>query len=216
MIKIENTEVFGFEAAIRGMRNPKNSWSKSDSFWENIEDPQTMNTAKFQFHLGEADFDLMKRLASAGDDHGKFMRMIDVTFDVVAPTFYWAELDTYKVATVRNSCSKMHTIHIKEFEPSDFSHEGCDEVDYASDAFLGVIKVCEHLRQDFNRTHEKKYWRALIELLPEGFNLRATMHVNYAMLKNVYHSRKGHKVFEWHDFCKWIESLPYSELITNK
>lgn len=216
MIKIENTDVYGFEAAIRGMRNPKNSWSKSDSYWEHIENPQTMNTAKFQFHLGEDDFELMKKLAAAGNDHGKFMRMIGVFCDISAPTFWWAEMDTYKVGTVRNSCSKMHTIHIKPFEEDDFSHEGCNEVDYADKAFVAVIKACEHLRQDFNKTQDKKYWRALIELLPEGFNLRATMQFNYAVLKNMYHARKNHKLDEWHDFCYWIKGLPYSELITGK
>jgi len=198
MIKIENTEVYGWEAAIRGMRNPMNSWDKSDSVFGDV-----------FFTLGENDLKLMHSLAKAGTDHSKFLRMINVTVDLCAPTFWWAEFDTYKVATVRNSCSKMHKIHVKPFDISDFTHEGCVEVGYAYHALLAVIKVCEQLRQDFNRTQDKKYWRALIELLPEGYNLKATVQMPYAVLNNMYWGRHLHKLTEWRTFCKWIEELPY-------
>jgi hypothetical protein len=201
MIKITDTEVFGWKAAIRGMRNPKDSWSLSDSKFNPLQ-------------LGEADLKLMKNLVKAGSDHAKFMRMIHVQYDVVAPVFWWAEKDTYKVATVRNSCSKMHKIHVHPFSISDFTHEGCSKIDYAYEALLQTINVCERLRQDFNRTQDKRYWRALIELLPEGYNMRATFDTNYATLRNMYHARKNHKLDEWRTFCKWIESLPHSDLIT--
>ena len=197
MIKIEKTEVYGWEAAIRGMRNPMNSWDKSDScFGDN-------------FVIGKDDLRLMRNLSKAGSDHSKYLRMINVTCDITAPTFWWAEYDTYKVGTVRNSCSKMHKIHVKPFTIEDFSHEGCNEVDYAYGTLLAIIDTCERLRQDFNRTQEKKYWRALIEILPEGYNLRATVQSNYAVEKNKYHGRYNHKVDEWHEYCKWCETLPY-------
>ena len=418
MIKIENTEVFGFDAAIRGMRNPKNSWAKSDSFWEHIENPQTMNTAKFQFHLGEADFDLMKRLASACNDHGKFMRMINVTCDITAPTFWVAELDTYKVGTVRNSCSLQHKGASKPFTIRDFTvpeevyeildpiknkrdhkltYLACEAEDYkiysvgdreykifrngkivscayereheadnrtrkfaerevipsqtahgyyeinlggrkynerwllhrlvakvwlgdsfglevnhidgnkgnnsvenlewvthsenekhkhlnnldgrtlhtnyiawknatkfsseikrsvlndyekgmrqkdlsekykisqstistiirkdfSENSFLFEYAQCwerllsclNSLREMYLTTGDYDYFRAMREFLPMGYNYRFTWAANYQVLKNIYHSRKNHPLVEWHDFCKWIESLPYSELITNK
>ena len=205
MIKIENTDVYGFEAAIRGTRNPWNSWDKSDSVilpTENIID------------VGKNDHALMKKLVSAGTDHSKFMRMINVTCDITAPMFWWSEYDTYKVGTVRNSCSKMHTIHIKPFDIDDFTHEGCDKIPAAIDTLMYVVGECEHLRKLYNDTEQKKYWRAIIELLPESFNMRATVQLNYAVLRNMYHSRKNHPLDEWRDFCRWIETLPYSELIT--
>jgi len=214
MITIENVEITGWAAAIRGMRNPKNSWDKSDSFHTHIEDPETMETATYEFFMGENDLKLAKTLANAGSDHGKFLRMITVTMDITCMQPWWYEFDTYKVGTVRDSCSKMHKIHVKPFELSDFSHEGCDQVDAAFDALLNVINACEKLRKAFNRTGEKKYWRALIELLPEGYNMRATVQLNYAVLKAMYHARKHHKLDEWHVFCDWVETLPYSELIT--
>lgn len=205
MIKLKNTDVYGFEAAIRGMRNPWNSWDKSDSVilpTENIID------------VGKNDHALMKKLVSAGTDHSKFMRMVNVTCDITAPMFWWSEYDTYKVGTVRNSCSKMHTIHIKPFDIDDFTHEGCDKIPAAIDTLMYVVGECEHLRKLYNDTEQKKYWRAIIELLPESFNMRATVQLNYAVLRNMYHSRKNHRLDEWRDFCRWIESLPYSELIT--
>ena len=202
MIKLKNTDVYGFEAAIRGMRNPWNSWDKSDSVilpTENIID------------VGKNDLDLMKRLVKAGTDHRKFMRMITVYVDVTAPLYWWAEYDTYKVGTVRNSCSKMHKIHIKPFVLDDFSHEGCDEITLAKDAMRYVIFVCEGLRELFNTTQEKKYWRAIIELLPESYNQKATLMLNYEVLANIYHSRKSHKLDCWRTFCEWIETLPYAK-----
>lgn len=207
MIKIENTDVYGFEAAIRGMRNPWNSWEKSDS----------VLNAGFGCNgviVGENDLFLMKKLVSAGTDHSKFMRMINVTCDITAPMFWWSEHDTYKVATVRNSCSKMHTIHIKPFDIDDFTHDGCDKIPAAIDALKYVVGECEHLRKLYNDTKMEKYWRAIIELLPESFNMRATIQMNYAVLRNMYHARKNHKLDEWREFCRLIESLPYSELIT--
>lgn len=210
MIQIEATDVYGFEAAIRGMRNPKNSWDKSDSWYVELEDWSKSDTGEtFEYVIGPNDLKLMKTLSKAGPDHGKFLRMINVTCDITSMQPWWSEFDTYKVGTVRDSCSKMHKIHVKPFELEDFSHEGCLEVDYAYDALLSVIETCEKLRQDFNHTHEKKYWRALIELLPEGFNMRATVQFNYQVLKAMYNARKNHKLFEWHHFCAWCESLPY-------
>ena len=214
MIKLKNTDVYGFEAAIRGMRNPWNSWDKSDSYSTYIEDEHTLQRAPFEFFVGENDLTLMKKLVSAGTDHSKFMRMINVTCDITAPMFWWSEYDTYKVGTVRNSCSKMHTIHIKPFDIDDFTHEGCDKIPAAIDTLMYVVGECEHLRKLYNDTEQKKYWRAIIELLPESFNMRATVQLNYAVLRNMYHARKNHPLDEWHDFCRWIESLPYSELIT--
>lgn len=214
MIKIENTNVYGFEAAIRGMRNSWNSWEKSDSYSTYIEDEHTLQRAPFEFFVGENDLTLMKKLVSAGTDHSKFMRMINVTCDITAPMFWWSEYDTYKVGTVRNSCSKMHTIHIKPFDIDDFTHEGCDKIPAAIDTLMYVVGECEHLRKLYNYTEQKKYWRAIIELLPESFNMRATVQLNYAVLRNMYHARKNHPLDEWHDFCRWVESLPYSELIT--
>lgn len=201
MIKIENTHVDNIVRAVYSARNAMNSWDKSDSDW---------NTDS----LGENDLKLAKSLSKAGSDHGKFLRMITVTVDITAMQPWWAEFDTYKVGTVRNSCSKMHKIHVKPFELSDFTHEGCYKVDYAYGALLSVIETCERLRQDFNRTKDKKYWRALIELLPEGYRMRATVQLNYQVLKSMYFARRNHKLDEWHTLCDWIESLPYSELIT--
>ena len=207
MIKLKNTDVYGFEAAIRGMRNPWNSWDKSDSF----ELPPEDDGAPW---IGKNDLALMKNLVAAGTDHSKFMRMINVTCDITAPMFWWSEYDTYKVGTVRNSCSKMHTIHIKPFNIDDFTHEGCDKIPAAIDTLMYVVGECEHLRKLYNDTEQKKYWRAIIELLPESFNMRATVQLNYAVLQNIYHSRRNHRLDEWRDFCRWIETLPYSELIT--
>lgn len=212
MIRVENTEVYGWEAAIRGMRNPKNSWDLSDTNWEKYYSsyPHDINRC-----LGGKDLKLMKILSNAGTDHGKFMRYINVTCDITCNHTWWAEFDTYKVSTVRNSCSKMHKIHVKSFEPDDFSHEGIDEVGgFVQVHFEKTLNILEKLRIKFNETQEKKYWRAMIELLPMGYNIKATIQFNYAVLRNMYHARKNHKMFEWIDFCQWIERLPYaSELI---
>ena len=215
MIKIENTEVFGWESAVRGMRNPMNSWDKSDSFRHELVD---------EFQVGYKDLDLMKKLVKSGTDHSKFMRMINVTCDITAPLYYWKEMDTYKVGTVRNSCSTMHKIAAKEFELDDFSHEHLK--DYFKDnlgtvckadsmqVLIVVINCLNYMRERYLYTKDKTYWWQMIQLLPSSYNQRATVQLNYAVLRNIYHSRKNHKLDEWHDFCHWIESLPYSELIT--
>lgn len=202
MIKIENVEVYGFEHAVRGMRNPKNSWDKSDSYFD-----------EFTMGLGEKDLQLAETLSKAGTDHGKFLRMITVWCDITASQTFWAEFDTYKVGTVKDSCSKMHTIHIKPFDIDDFDHEGIDDCGFTT-IFKDYLHILEYLRLEFNMTGEKKYWRALIEMLPMGFHLKATVSFNYAVLRNMYHARQNHKLDEWKEFCKWVESLSYSELIT--
>lgn len=236
MLKIENVEIAGWEAAIRGMRNPKNSWDRSDSqFGPNVgydagcyyrscndcahdgEDTCLPEYTKFRdVEIGLNDHKLMMNLAKGGPVHAKYRRMITVWFDVTAPMFWWKEFDTYKVGTVRNSCSTMHKIHVKPFDIEDFSHEGCDEVMFAKSALLGLIETLEHLRVAFNNTQEKRFWRALIELLPSNYNMKATISLNYEVLHHIYFDRKGHKVDEWHTFCDWIESLPYSEIMTQK
>ena len=212
MIKIENTEVYGFKAAIRGMRNPMNSWSRSDSNCKTI----IRDNGKYvEDFIGDNDLKLMRQLAKSGPVHAKYRRMITVTCDITAPMFWWAEFDTYKVGTVRNSCSKMHKIHSQELLNEDFSCEGCREIgSWATLCFVTVQNTCNKLRQKYNETKEKKYWRALIELLPESYNQRATVQLNYEVLANMYKSRKDHKLDEWHMFCEWVESLPYSEIIT--
>ncbi len=225
MIKIKHTDVYGFEAAIRGMRNPWNSWEKSDSYSTYIEDEHTLQRAPFEFFVGENDLALMKKLVSAGTDHSKFMRMINVTCDITAPMYWWKEFDTYKVGTVRNSCSTMHTITEKEFTLNDFSHEHLIDTDREIHSKLlrlipvttvleSVICELNYNREKYLETKDKLYWWQIIQLLPSSYNQRATVQLNYAVLRNMYHARKNHPLVEWHDFCRWIESLPYSELIT--
>ena len=207
MIKIENVEVYGWEAAIRGMRNPMNSWDKSDTDWSYM---FTFN----QLLIGKNDLALMKKLAAAGSDHRKFMRMINVTCDITAPMYWWKEFDTYKVGTVRNSCSTMHKIAAKEFTLDDFSHE------HLCDNSIKVLeKVLETLnleRENYLSSKDKWCWHQMIQLLPSSYNQRATVQLNYEVLANMYHARKNHRLDEWIDFCKWIETLPYSELITGE
>jgi hypothetical protein len=218
-IKIENTVTPScdqWEAIIRGMRNPKNSWHLSDSYATYIENPETGNVADFEYFIGENDQKLMETLAKGGPVHAKYRRMIPVFVDVTAPIFWWKEFDTYKIGSVRNSCSTMHKIHVKEFSIDDFSHEGCDEVLSAKAALETLLVTLEYLRIKFNETGEKRYWRALIELLPEGFNMRSTLFLNYEVLVGIYRWRKDHKLDEWHTFCDWIRDLPYSELITGE
>ena len=222
MIKIENTDVYGFEAAIRGMRNPWNSWKKSDSEFEvdcvtcdnplypDYESCPVANNSDKSL-IGTADLALMKKLVSAGTDHSKFMRMINVTCDITAPLYWWKEFDTYKVGTVRNSCSTMHTITDKEFTLDDFSHEHLNEG--SLDILDRTIYHLNAYREEFLRTKDKDEWWQIIQLLPSSYNQRATVQLNYAVLRNMYHSRKNHKLDEWREFCRWIESLPYSELI---
>ena len=212
MIKLKNTDVYGFEAAIRGMRNPWNSWEKSDSYSTYIENAHTLQRAPFEFFVGENDLTLMKKLVSAGTDHSKFMRMINVTCDITAPLYWWKEFDTYKVGTVRNSCSTMHTITAKEFELKDFSHEHLNEG--SLDVLGRTIFHLNAYREEFSRTKDIDDWRQIIQLLPSSYNQRATVQLNYSVLRNMYHARKNHPLDEWRDFCRWIETLPYSELIT--
>lgn len=203
MIKIENAEVYGFEAAIRGMRNPMNSWEKSDSYHKGD-----------AFVLGKNDLALMKSLVKAGSDHSKFMRMINVTMDITAPLYWWKEFDTYKVGTVRNSCSTMHKIHAKEFTLDDFSHEKLN--DFAIEDCLEVVIQFLNTARDMFIDHDgksKAAWWQMIQLLPSSYNQRATVQLNYAVLRNMYKSRKDHKLDEWHTFCEWVESLPYSDII---
>ena len=212
MIKIEKTEVYGFKAAIRGMRNPMNSWDRSDSDCKTI----IRDNGKYvEDFTGDNDLKLMRQLAKSGSVHAKYRRMITVTCDITAPMFWWAEFDTYKVGTVRNSCSKMHKIHSEELLNEDFSCEGCREIgSWATLCFVTVQNTCNKLREKYNETKEKKYWRALIELLPESYNQRATVQLNYEVLAGMYYWRKDHKLDEWHTFCEWVESLPYAEIIT--
>ena len=220
MIKITNAEVFGWDAAIRGMRNPMNSWDRSDSFLCNVECdecPERGNHCQghnyLDYVVGDNDLTLMKKLVKAGSDHAKFMRMINVTMDVTAPLYWWSEYDTYKVGTVANSCSKMHKLASKEFTLDDFSHEHLND-DVIEKPFKDVINCLNFFRDLYNQNHDKDDWWQMIQLLPSSYNQRRTIQLNYAVLRNMYHARRNHKLDEWHDFCSWVESLPYAELIT--
>ena len=244
MIKFENYEVLGWEHAIRGMRNPMNSWDKSDSFWCLEKTNMTLDDINSEcgkcpkrencnildrephYIIGANDHDLMMRLRNAGTDHRKFMRMIIVYVDVTAPMYWWKEFDTYKVGTVRNSCSTMHKIHEKEFTLEDFSCEhlfdkyGDSSMNlnyagkYPKAVLIDLIHVLNNFRWWYNETKDKKYWYQMIQLLPSSYNQRATLMLNYEVLANIYKSRKNHKLDEWREFCTWIEGLPYSEIIT--
>lgn len=199
MIKIENAEVLGWEHAIRGMRNSHNSWSMSDSEWLDR-----------HYLVGEKDLRLMKRLSNAGTDHAKFMRMITVYCDIVAPLYWWKEFDTYKVGTVANSCSTMHKIHDNEFTTDDFSRGHL--FNYATVMhFRDTITLLNTLRMRFLDTRNKDYWYAMIQLLPSSYNQRRTVMLNYQVLKNMYHARKNHKLDEWRGFCNWISTLPFAK-----
>lgn len=219
MIKLEHVVLASpeqMEFIIEGMRNPLNSWNKSDSSCGQVTRETNVQWSGDYF-IGTNDANLMQRLAKAGTDHRKFMRMMPVYVRITAGHTWWAEFDTYKVGTVRNSCSKMHKIHIMGFELDSFDHEGIDEVgEVAVKTFDTVRATLTWLAKMFNETKEKKYWRAIIELLPMGFHLTANVMLNYEVLANIYHSRKNHKLDEWREFCKWIEALPYSELITGE
>ena len=210
MIKIENAEVYGFSAAIRGMRNPMNSWEKSDSYHKGD-----------AFVLGKNDLALMKSLVKAGSDHSKFMRMITVTCDITAPLYFYKEWDTYKVGTVRNSCSTMNKISEKEFMLEDFSCEHLidtcllESVINELNIYRGIYNNYDKQTDNYKKEFSKKdIWWQMIQLLPSSYNQRATIQLNYAVLRNMYKSRKEHKLDEWHALCEWIESLPYSEIIT--
>ena len=225
MINIEHIETYGWEAAIRGMRNPLNSWDKSDSFPAvNCEkcgriEREGMCTAKGRdctgfecFYVGNADLKLMQTLIKAGPDHGKFMRMIGISMDITAPLYWWKEYDTYKVGTTANSCSTMHKIHAKEFTLDDFSHEHL--VGKSVVALKSVIEAMNHERDCYLATKDKDCWWQMIQLLPSSYNQRRTVTLNYAVARNQYHARKAHKLSEWVDYCKVLEGLPYAELIT--
>lgn len=226
MLKIENTEVVGWEAAVRGMRNPMNSWKKSDSEQKYYFDEcEGADKGIYRYTIGPNDFDLMTRLRNSGTDHRKFMRMIVVYLDITAPLYWWKEFDTYKVGTVANSCSTMHKIADKEFTVDDFSHEklinsACMEIQEQHirispiQALATTIECLNSYRDLYLQTKDKKYWWQMIQLLPSSYNQRRTVMLNYEVLANIYKSRRNHKLDEWHTFCDWIESLPYSELIT--
>lgn len=230
MLKIENTEVMGWEHAIRGMRNPKNSWEKTDSYpavdcgkcgkieREDICKKEDRDCTGFEcFEVGPNDLKLMTTLRNAGTDHRKFMRMITVYLDITAPLYWWKEFDTYKVGTVANSCSTMHKIAAKEFTLEDFSHEHLQEDSVA--VLETVIHTLNVHRDWFNNKvldDPKIDWWQMIQLLPSSYNQKRTVMLNYEVLANIYKSRRNHKLDEWHTFCDWIESLPYSELITGE
>lgn len=229
MLKIENVEITGWEHSIRGMRNPKNSWERSDSLFckrgdcISCEMSADCGATQLDYDIGENDLDLATRLSNAGPVHRKFMRMITVYLDITAPLYWWKEFDTYKVGTVANSCSTMHKIHAKEFTLDDFSHEhllGYDELNWGDTAPLAtlycVINALNVYRQKYLETKDKKYWWQMIQLLPSSYNQKRTVMLNYEVLANIYEWRRDHKLDEWHTLCDWIESLPYSELIIGK
>lgn len=213
MLKISNFEVMGWEHAIRGMRNPMNSWEKSDSEVSVCECEHWPHDIKKSFAcLGSNDHDLMMQLRKAGTDHRKFMRMIVVYVDITAPLYWWKEFDTYKVGTVANSCSTMHKISAKEFTLEDFSCEHLSEPSLKN--LRSVIKCMNDYREEFLKDKDKHNWWQMIQLLPSSYNQKRTVMLNYEVLANIYKSRRNHKLDEWHTFCDWIEELPYSELIT--
>lgn len=233
MIKIEHIYTCNWEAAIRGMRNPLESWPKSDSgcgcYPDNFGpfsrrccectfDPAYCGMSNDHYILGPNDLKLAKQLATAGSDHGKFLRQIIFSCDITAPMYWWKEMDTYKVGTVRNSCSTMHKIMSKEFNMSDFS---VDHMNVSAEAHmhetineLNVLRYA-YINECYTEEHKKKIWYSLIQLLPSSYNQRSTWTANYEVLRNTY-TRKNHKLDEWHVFCDMIEKLPYSELITEE
>ncbi len=252
MIKIEKTEVVGWEHAIRGMRNAMNSWEKSDSTfskhicsntvcWTDIslnelppcnipEEVHVDNWTGLFYNIGPNDHELMMKLRNAGTDHRKFMRMIVVYLDITAPLYWWKEFDTYKVGTVANSCSTMHKIHAKEFTLDDFSHEHLTphSLIVLQDIIINLnqyrmwyidkddkrIDIDTEMSDECYTKYKKDLWWQMIQLLPSSYNQKRTVMLSYEVLANIYKSRKNHKLDEWRDLCKWIESLPYSELIT--
>ena len=223
MIKLERTDVMNFENAIRGMRNPMNSWDKSDSGvcdgdysmeycvkcpFQN--DDRCYDVGDGEFIIGSNDLSLAKRLCKAGSDHRKFLRQIFVSVDITAPLYFWKEYDTYKVGTTANSTSTMHKIHAKEFEIGDFS---CERMLPSTKQllWLSIIPELNDLRDNFNKTKDKDVWYAMIQLLPSSYNQMRTCTMTYENLRNIYHARKKHKLDEWHTLCEWIETLPYAQ-----
>lgn len=207
MIKIESVQLFGWDAAIRGMRNPKNSWSNSDTNWLRY---YGMNNPMCDDFIGENDLNLMKTLSKAGTDHGKFLRMIHVQVDVTAPLYWWKEADQYKVGTVTDSCSTMHKIHAKEFTLDDFSCEHLYD-DVIDSPFKTIVDCLNFFRGLYLQHEDKEDWWQMIQLLPSSYNQKRTWDLNYAVLKAIYHARKDHKLDEWRQLCKWIETLPYAD-----
>ena len=229
MLKIEHTEVTGWEHAIRGMRNPMNSWERSDSGYchrdflrdckKCVHGPYLETCWRKGYDIGPNDLDLMRRLRNAGTDHRKFMRMIVVYVDILAPLYWWKEFDTYKIGTVANSCSTMHKIAAKEFTLEDFSHEHL--IVASLNSLKRTIEDLNACREGYfderiknNPEWRKEVWWQMIQLLPSSYNQRRTVMLNYEVLANIYNSRRNHKLDEWVEFCKWIETLPYSEIIT--
>lgn len=212
MIKVEKFKVYGLEDAVEGMRYPLLSNNQSDSFYDFSDSFDRTRCDDSCYCLGEKDLDLAKRLAKGGSDHAKYRRFIVVYLDLVAPLYWWKQFDTYKVGTVANSTSTMHKIQHKEFELDDFSHEHLDKFCIAT--LSQTIRALNSNRHNFIQSGEKEYWWNMIQLLPSSYNQLRKIELNYEVLHKMYHSRKNHKLDEWHDFCSWIETLPYSELIT--
>ena len=225
MLKIENFEVLGWEHAIRGMRNPMNSWEKSDSNFFDDSEGHACNICQGRgsmslIEMGHNDHNLMMNLRNAGTDHRKFMRMITVYLDITAPLYWWKEFDTYKVGTVANSCSTMHKIHAKEFTLEDFSceHLTVESITFGLEPVIDILNKNRELYIQWENAGEEKknLWWQMIQLLPSSYNQKRTVMLNYEVLANIYKSRRNHKLDEWHTLCDWIEELPYSELITGK
>lgn len=237
MLKVENIVTYGWEAAIRGMRNPMNSWEKSDSCYsidkldENYTFIEKTTDGLFSFYIGPNDKKLMLDLCKGGPVHAKFRRMLTITMDITAPLYWWKEFDTYKVGTVANSCSTMHKIHDKEFELSDFSFEHFDDLEnpnttlFEDDKYFridsewladAIISTLNKARRLFLETKDKKYWWQMIQLLPSSYNQKRTVQLNYEVAHNIYISRKDHKLDEWHTLCDVLKELPMSELITGE
>lgn len=232
MITIKNTEVFGWEAAIRGCRNPMNSWDRADSYYTYIENPETGNRAKFEFFMGNNDHELAMRLAKSGSTHAKYRRMIVVYADITAPLYWWKEFDTYRMGVEKNSCSTMHKIQAKEFTPEDFSREHLMTVeDYHDDlptpkeneirivgdfnlALEATVHALNDARELYLETKDKRFWWQMIQLLPSSYNQKRTVMMSYEALSSMYRDRKDHKLDEWREFCAWVKNLPYSEIIT--
>lgn len=215
MLTIEHAQLFGLQAAFRGMRNPFDSWEKSDSTFSLV----TGGSGVQMIDIGPADLKLATTLANSGPDDGKFLRMLHVQLDVTAPLYWWKEADQYKVGTVTNSCSTMHKIAAKEFSTDDFSHEHLVDDAMADvfqirspwDVLYSTIDMLNLCRKKYLETNDKKYWWQLIQLLPSSYNQRRTWDLNYAVLRNIYHARRGHKLDEWRTLCDWIEILPYAK-----
>lgn len=216
MIKIDNTVTPSgeqWEAVVRGVRNPFNSWDRSDSRWDRswewVDNDHQVVKVNDRFNIGKADMTLMTKLANAGDDHGKFLRMLPVICDIEAPTFWLLQLDTYKLGTVSDSCSKMHTITNRDFELSDFCFEDMDDESLPS--LADTIKDLNVCRSMYNVTKNQKYWNSIMLMLPQSYMQRRTWSANYQTLRHIYNGRKNHKLYGWHQFCDWIKTLPYAQ-----